>query len=84
MARSFVIAGAVAALLALSTACAPKETPRPTIGMANPASVSCVQKGGQSQIRSTATGQMGVCRFADGRECEEWALHRENRCVRPD
>jgi len=83
MARPLVV-GAVAALLALTAACAPQETPRPTIGMPNPASVSCVERGGQSQIRATPTGQIGVCRLADGRDCEEWALHRDNRCLRPD
>ncbi|MGH7026572.1 putative hemolysin [Brevundimonas sp.] len=82
MVRLFVV-GAVAAL-ALVAACAPQEALRPTIGMANPASVSCIDKGGRSEIRSTSAGQIGVCRFADGRECEEWTLHRDNRCVRPD
>ena len=83
MVRSFIAVGSVA-VLTLLTACTPPPAPRPTVGMANPASVACVSKGGQSEIRSTPAGQIGVCRFADGRECEEWALHRDNLCVRPD
>lgn len=82
MIRSLGLTAGVA-ILGLMAACAPQPAP-PAIGLANPASVSCVQKGGQIDIRSSAEGQYGVCRFADGRECEEWALHRDNRCVRPD
>lgn len=79
----FTLLTAGVAALGLMAACAPQPAPS-AIGMANPASVSCLQKGGQSEIRSSAEGQYGVCRFADGRECEEWALHRDNRCIRPD
>lgn len=56
---------------------------RPVIGMANPASVSCVDRGGRSEIRDKPTGQIGVCVFRDGRSCEEWVLFRDNRCVAP-
>lgn len=49
----------------------------PTVGLANPASVNCVNKGGQSEIRTDATGgQYGVCKFSDGSECEEWKFFR--------
>ena len=77
------------ALLLLS-ACAPTPVPAPpappavpVVGMANPASVSCVDNGGRSQIRSRPTGEYGVCVFPDGRQCEEWALFRDHRCVAP-
>ncbi|WP_293420293.1 putative hemolysin [Phreatobacter sp.] len=53
------------------------------VGLANPASTNCIQRGGRSEIRNSAQGQYGVCIFADGRVCEEWALFREGRCVRP-
>lgn len=77
------------ALLLLS-ACAPTPVPAPpappavpVVGMANPASVSCVDNGGRSQIRSRPNGEYGVCVFPDGRQCEEWALFRDHRCVAP-
>ena len=28
-------------------------------------------------------GEYGVCVFDDGRQCEEWALFRDKRCVAP-
>lgn len=48
----------------------------PTAGLANPASVNCVQKGGKLEIRENKLGQYGVCLFEDNRQCEEWALMR--------
>lgn len=46
------------------------------IGMANPASVNCVDNGGKLDIRDTGSGQVGYCIFDDGSECEEWAFYR--------
>jgi putative hemolysin len=49
-------------------------------GIANPASVHCEQNGGKLDIRSDAQGgQVGICLFPDGSECEEWAYFR-NAC----
>ncbi|SOZ37379.1 DUF333 domain-containing protein [Cupriavidus neocaledonicus] len=48
----------------------------PAIGMANPASVNCAQRGGKLQIVTTPAGQTGLCTFPSGRQCEEWALMR--------
>ena len=31
----------------------------------------------------TKGGTYGVCLFADGRQCEEWALFRDKKCVLP-
>jgi dipeptidase D len=50
---------------------------QPTAGMPNPASVNCTKQGGTLEIRQDATGgEVGYCKFADGSECEEWALMR--------
>ena len=50
--------------------------------MANPASVSCEEQGGTSEIRTDSQGnQYGMCIFSDGRKCEEWALYTEQTCV---
>ena len=57
---------------------------RQVAGLANPASVKCVQQGGRLEIRHDAKGgEYGVCIFADGRQCEEWALFRDKKCVTP-
>ncbi len=46
-------------------------------GMANPASVNCVDKGGKVEIENDASGgQYGMCVFPDGKQCEEWAMFR--------
>ena len=51
--------------------------PERALGLANPASVFCVQSGGKSEIRNGARGQYGVCIFPDGRVVEEWAYFRQ-------
>ena len=53
-------------------------TPTPgNANMPNPASVYCEQNGGKLEIRTAADGgQSGVCVFADGSECDEWAYMR--------
>lgn len=61
----------------------PVAAQQPGVGLANPASVNCGRLGGQSVIRNGPQGQYGVCVFPDGRVCEEWALFRDGRCVRP-
>jgi putative hemolysin len=60
---------------------APATTPAPTqAGLPNPASVFCEEQGGRLEIRTDDSGgQVGVCVFPDGSECEEWALFR-NEC----
>jgi len=71
-------------LLLVLAACV-NETPVPTpvtlvdedAEMANPASVYCEKYGGKLDIRTDASGgQSGVCVFADGSECDEWAYFR--------
>lgn len=52
-------------------------TPDGSAQMANPASVNCEKQGGTLTIETQpAGGQYGVCTFADGKQCEEWALFR--------
>ena len=55
----------------------PAPSQEPVIGLPNPASVYCQEQGGKSEIRTDAAGnQYGVCIFADGSECDEWAFFR--------
>ena len=46
-------------------------------GMPNPASVYCEEQGGTLELRDTDEGQIGICVFDDGSECEEWAFYRD-------
>ncbi|KAA6181767.1 DUF333 domain-containing protein [Thiohalocapsa marina] len=47
------------------------------MGVANPASVHCIEQGGTLDIRTRPDGgEYGVCVFEDNRQCEEWALLR--------
>ncbi len=47
------------------------------VGLANPASVNCAEKGGNLSIQKRPDGgEYGVCYFEDNRQCEEWALFR--------
>jgi len=46
---------------------------------ANPASVYCIQQGGELEIREDLEGnQIGYCLFPGGKECEEWAYFRSS------
>ena len=64
----------------------PQGTPTPaatqtTIGMPNPASVSCGQAGGTVEIKKDASGnEYGMCTFRNGTSCDEWALFRGEGC----
>jgi hypothetical protein len=44
--------------------------------LANPASVYCEEQGHALEARTDENGTYGVCIFADGSECEEWAYFR--------
>jgi putative hemolysin len=47
------------------------------VGLANPASVNCVEKGGTVDMKKDDTGgEYGMCVFPDGKQCEEWAMFR--------
>jgi putative hemolysin len=51
--------------------------------IANPASVKCVNDGGQEKIVTEALGQAGLCMFNDGTVCDEWAYFR-GECKKGD
>lgn len=52
-----------------------------TMGLPNPASVSCSQAGGTLDIKKDASGnEYGMCTFRNGTSCEEWALFRNEGC----
>jgi putative hemolysin len=53
-------------------------TPAPTVfaNMPNPASVYCTENGGALEIRQGDGGEVGICVFPGGAECDEWAFFR--------
>ena len=55
----------------------PIATQPPAGGIANPASENCVKQGGTVSIQKNSDGsEYGLCKFADGKQCEEWAMQR--------
>lgn len=71
-----VIALVLAVVLSIS-GCSGDDEDEDESGVANPASVYCVEQGGTLDIRTDDSGaQTGYCVFADGTEVEEWAFYR--------
>ncbi len=64
-----------AALLTLLAGCSTQPTPEKPLGMANPASVYCVEQGGKLELRDEPAGVTGYCHLPDGRVVEEWTLY---------
>ena len=48
--------------------------------LANMASVNCIDHNGSLTIIDTNEGQIGICTFSNGTQCEEWAYYRGD-CV---
>jgi hypothetical protein len=46
------------------------------VGLANPASEFCAEKGGHWKTWNNSVGEGGVCYFSEFRQCEEWAMYR--------
>ena len=59
-----------------STSSQPEAPKPPQIGMANPASVYCQQKGGTLIPVQTAQGVSNNCKLPGGETIDEWALWR--------
>ena len=58
--------------------CKPGDSLEENVGLPNPASFYCEENGGILEIREDDSGgQVGICVFPDGSECEEWAFYRE-------
>lgn len=82
----FFFCGILLLMVILATGCTGQTetpvvtTPAPS-AMPNPASVACVNAGGSLEIKTdTSGGQYGMCTFANGTSCEEWALFRNEGC----
>lgn len=67
----------IAAAFALITGCtAPSQDTN--VGMPNPASAYCVERGGTVTIVNRPKGQVGFCTLPDGTQIEEWELYRRD------
>ncbi|ENO87343.1 putative hemolysin [Thauera linaloolentis] len=71
---------AISAICLLSIGCTAGSGQEPAaVGMANPASTHCIDKGGKLEIRKDANGNaVGMCHLPDGSVIEEWALFRKD------
>mmetsp|Transcript_29514 Transcript_29514/g.45657 ORF Transcript_29514/g.45657 Transcript_29514/m.45657 type:complete len:636 (-) Transcript_29514:621-2528(-) len=60
-----------------SESTAPADGTPAIIGMPNPASTGCVEKGGiDESLYEADGGEYGVCLFNDGTACDSWGLER--------
>ncbi|MEY3019506.1 MAG: hypothetical protein RLZZ272_490 [Actinomycetota bacterium] len=76
--RSAAVAAAgLALVLAGCGTSGGEDGPDGGVGIANPASVNCIELGGTLEIVDGPTGQTGWCTLLDGRRVEEWELYRE-------
>ena len=58
--------------------CQPGDSLEGEVGVPNPASAFCEEQGGRLELRAEDSGgQVGICLFEDGSECEEWAFYRD-------
>ena len=64
------------ALLVAGCSSQTKQNPPP--GLANPASINCIQLGGRLDIVKTGGGEVGYCNLRSGERIEEWELYRRN------
>lgn len=51
-------------------------TPDTSTGIANPASIFCVERGGTLEIVDESGGEVGYCNLPDGTRIEEWEYYR--------
>ncbi len=80
--KKWMIAGI--ALVALVGCEQEKSAPPPptSLGMANPASVYCIQQGGKLEMAKSQDGEVGYCLLPGGVRIEEWALFRRDHPAR--
>ena len=78
MARRVLFTLFIVMSVVLLASCGSQQvSPTPRAVMPNPASVHCEERGGKVELRQDAMGGVaGICVFADGSECDEWAYFR--------
>lgn len=69
----------LAASVILIAGCSAQSEQKQSVGMANPASVYCIEQGGKLTIDRDAKGDVGYCVLPSGERIEEWALYRRDK-----
>jgi putative hemolysin len=72
-----VLAGIASLALGLAAVACGGDDDNDDVTLANPASVFCVEQGGEIVIDEVADGQVGICEI-DGERIEEWEYYRAN------
>jgi putative hemolysin len=72
-----IFAGAASLALGLAAVACGGDDDTDDVTLANPASVFCVEQGGEIVIDDVADGQVGICEI-DGERIEEWEYYRAN------
>lgn len=72
-------------LAACTAKTTPPDAPKPphAIGMANPASVYCLEKGGQQIPIQSPQGVRTECKLPGGETIDEWELYRRDHLNLP-
>lgn len=71
-----VLSGVAALWLAGCTVTGPD--PILAVGMPNPASVYCIERGGTLDIQQSPKGDVTTCVLANDTRVEEWEFYRRN------
>ncbi|MDK4681315.1 DUF333 domain-containing protein [Kingella negevensis] len=72
-------AAAALSACASQTSAVEQKQIEPAVGMANPASVYCVEQGGKLEVRKDKDGnEYGMCHLPNGKVAEEWEFFRAN------
>jgi len=69
-------------LLLAGCTTSPDAPPPPGVGMANPASVYCLQQGGTLNPVQTPRGVRTECKLPRGEVIDEWTLYRRDHAPR--
>lgn len=72
-----IVAVCVAAIVVSGVVLYALKSQKEPATIANPASVYCIEQGGELKIiKDVNGGEIGICTLPDGTECEEWAFYR--------
>jgi len=69
-----MIIGIVIALILMLSGCISLGNEQ----ISNPASTYCVENGGELEIITEENGQKGICKFSNGKVCDEWDYYNGN------
>lgn len=79
-AMRFLLLALTLPLVACTAKTTPPDAPKPpqAVGMANPASVYCLEKGGEQIPIQSPQGVRTECKLPGGEVIDEWTLYRRD------